>query len=93
MPRLKRADELRRKEQFLLVCANGKALATVQGIDDTLTERDLAPPEIAERVRPDPVIGLHIRLSRAVIVPDVPRWRMSLLTIWVSPSDRFELYV
>jgi hypothetical protein len=93
MARLKRAEELRKREQFLLVCANGKALATLQGIEEGLTERDLAPPEIAAHVRPDPVIGLHVMLSRAVLVPDVPGWRMQLMTIWARPGDLFEPYV
>lgn len=90
---MKRADALRLRDQFLLVCANGRTLARVQSIEEGLTERDLAPPELARHMPPDPVIGLGVLLSRPVAVPDVPGWKAQLITIWARPSDLFEPYV
>lgn len=93
MPRLKRADALRRKDQFLLVCANGKTIATIQGVEEGLTERDLAPPKLARFASDAPLVGLRLLLSRPVAVPDVPGWKAQLWMLWARPDDLFEPYV
>lgn len=89
---MRRADELRKRDRIILVCENGKTPALVQGIDDTLTERDFLPFDKQKGAPPIPVIGLHLKLDRPVYVPCCPPRHMTLMTLWVSPFDRFELY-
>ncbi len=93
MAQMIRADELRRRDQVLVTFANGRTIATIQGSEVGLTERDLASPDLAKFVPERPVIGLHVLLSRAISVPSVPNWRATLITIWAAPDELFERYV
>lgn len=90
--KLRRADQLKQRDRFLLICGNGRTIATVQGIEE-LTERDLLSPDQAHRARPNPILGLQIATARPVAVPDVPGWKMQIFTIYAAPGDLFEPYI